>query len=155
MVQGKDTLNEKHILTFRRWFRGPLFFLHQFPRFVLLFLLHHSGKYPSLMIICSLFSILYTPSSSSCFSAKASWAYLEISALPSGGLEIVIADYHSGGELIYHLSGADLLRYIFDLFPTVSFEKLSSLCWNNAAMIASLSVAGEHISRYQAVPLTS
>ena len=35
-----------------------------------------------------------------------------------------------------------------------SFEKLSSWCCNNVAMITSLLVAGEHLLRYWAVPLT-
>ena len=49
---------------------------------------------PSLMIICSFFSIFCTSSSSIRCSPKASWASL--------------------GELIYHLFGTDLLRSIFD-----------------------------------------
>ena len=44
MVQIKDTLNEKQSLPCWRLFHGPLFFLHRFLRFVLLLLLHHSGK---------------------------------------------------------------------------------------------------------------
>ena len=44
MVQGKDTLNNNQSLIFRRWWHGPLFFLHQFMRLVLLLLLYHSGK---------------------------------------------------------------------------------------------------------------
>ena len=44
MDQVKDTLNEKQILPCRRWCHGPLLFLHQFLRFVILLMLHHSGK---------------------------------------------------------------------------------------------------------------
>ena len=44
MVQEKYTLNEKQILPFRHWCRGPLLFIHQFLHFVLLLLLHNSGK---------------------------------------------------------------------------------------------------------------
>ena len=44
MVQGKDTLSKKQSLPCRRWCRGPLFFLHELQRSVLLLLLHHSGK---------------------------------------------------------------------------------------------------------------
>ena len=44
MVQGKDTLNEKQSLPCWRWCHGLLFFLHQFLRFVLILMLHHSGK---------------------------------------------------------------------------------------------------------------
>ena len=43
-VQGKDNINNTQILPCRRWCHGPLFFLHQFMHFLLLFLLHHSGK---------------------------------------------------------------------------------------------------------------
>ena len=75
--------------------------------------------------------------------------------LSYGGLEMAIAAYHSWGELIYHLFGTDLLQSIFDLFSTVIFKNLSSWFWNNVAMIASLSLAGQHILIYMAVPLTS
>ena len=44
MMQGKDTLNENQSLPCRRWCHGPLFFLHKCMHFVLLLLLHHSGK---------------------------------------------------------------------------------------------------------------
>ena len=107
------------------------------------------------MIICSFFSRFCTSSPSSRCSAKARWVSLEIAALSSGGIDMEIAAYHSWGELIYHLFGTYLLQSIFDLFSTVSFEKFSSLCCINAAGIAPLLVAGQHLSRYQAVPLTS
>ena len=44
----------------------------------------------SLMIICYFSSIFYTPSSSIIYSAKASWASLEISKLSSGGIDMAI-----------------------------------------------------------------
>ena len=66
-----------------------------------------------------------------------------------------IALYHSWGELIYHLFRTDLLRSIFNLFSTVSFETLSSLWCNNASRIVSLSPEGQHLSIYPAVTLTS
>ena len=44
MVKRKDMLNERQILPFRRWCHGPLFFLHIFLHFVLLFMLYHSGN---------------------------------------------------------------------------------------------------------------
>ena len=44
------------------------------------------------------------------------------------------------GDLIYHLFGT----YFYDLFLTVSFENFSSSYCNNAAMIASLLVAGQN-----------
>ena len=44
MVQEKDTLNEKQSIPCWSWCHGLLLFLHQFMRFVLLLLLHHSGK---------------------------------------------------------------------------------------------------------------
>ena len=74
--------------------------------------------------------------------------------LSSDGLDMAIVAYHSGRELINHLFGTDLLRSIFDLFLAVSFEKLSSLCCNNAARIASLLVAVQRLSRYRYVSLT-
>ena len=43
-VQGEYTLNEKQNLPCWRWCRGPLLFLRQFLRFVLLLLFHNSGK---------------------------------------------------------------------------------------------------------------
>ena len=112
-------------------------------------------KLPPLIIICSFLSRFCTSSYSSRCIAKASWVSLEISRLSSGGLEMEIAAYHSWGDLIYHLFKTDFLRSIFDLFSSVSFEKLASWCCNNAATIASLSVAGEHLLRYWDVPLTS
>ena len=44
MVQGKYTLNENQSLPCWHWLHGPMFFLNRFLRFVLLLLLHHSGK---------------------------------------------------------------------------------------------------------------
>ena len=111
-------------------------------------------NYPSLMIICSFLSRFCTSSSSIRCSAKASWASLEMSVLSYGGLDMAIAAYNSWGELIYHLSGTDLLRSIFVLFLAVSFKTLPSLCCNNATRIESLSVAGQYILSYRAVPLT-
>ena len=112
------------------------------------------ANFPSLMIIFSFFSIFCTSSSSSRCTVKASLASLEIAVLSSGGPEMEISAYHSRGEIIYHFFGTDLLRSIFDLFSAVSFKKLSLLCCNNVARIASLSVAGQCLSRYWAVPLT-
>ena len=112
------------------------------------------AKLPSLIIICSFLSRFCTSSSSTRCSAKARRLSLEITALFSGGLDMAIAAYHHWRELIYHLFRMDLLRSIFDLFSSVGFEKLSSWCCNNVTIIASLSVAGEHLSRYRAVPLT-
>ena len=110
---------------------------------------------PSLMIICSFFSRFCTSSSSSHCSSKASWASLGIAVLSSGGIDMAIAAYNYWRELIYKISGTDLLRSILVLFLAVSFKKLSSLCWKNAARIVSLSVAGQQLSRYRAVSLTS
>ena len=75
--------------------------------------------------------------------------------LSSVGIEMAITAYHSWREMIYHLFWTDLLGSIFDLFPSVRSETLSSWCCNNVAMISSLSVAAEHLSRYRYVPLTS
>ena len=97
------------------------------------------AKSPSFIIICSFFYRLCTLSSSSCCSAKASWEYLKMSTLSSGGLEMSIADYHSWGELIYHLFLTYVLRSIFNLFLTVSFEKLSSSCYNNCVVFSGRS----------------
>ena len=113
------------------------------------------AKLPSLIIICSFLSRFCNSSSSSRCSAKVSWVSTEIAALSSGRLEMEIDPYYSWRDLIYHLFGTNFLRSIFDLFLSVSFEKLSSWCCNNAATIASLSVAGGHLSRHRAVPLTS
>ena len=113
------------------------------------------AKSPSLMIIYSFFSRFCTSSSSSCCSANVSRASLKIAALSSGGLAMATSTYRYWGELIYHLFRTDLLKSIFGLFSTLSFEKLSSSCFNIAAIIASLSVAGEHLLRYKDVPLTS
>ena len=110
---------------------------------------------PSLMIIFSFFSRFCTSLSSSHCSNKASRAALAIAMLSSGGIDMAITAYNSWGELIHHLFGTDLLRSIFVLLLSVSFEMLSSLFCNNAARIASLSVAGQHLSIYQAVPFTS
>ena len=69
---------------------------------------------PSLIIIFSFFYIFCTFSSSSCCSSKASWGYLEIVGLSSGGIDMAIAAYHSWGDLIYYFFGTDLLQSIFD-----------------------------------------
>ena len=99
----------------------------------------------------SITTISTLPMSSHCLT----WSSLEIAVLSYGGLYMTIAAYHSWGELIYHLFGTALLRSIFVLFSAVSVEKLSLLCCNNSARIASLSVAVQRLSRYRAVPLTS
>ena len=67
---------------------------------------------------------------------------------------MAIAAYNSWGELIYHLSKTDMLRSIFVLFLAIISKTLSSLCYNNAARIESLLVAGQHLLIYRAVPLT-
>ena len=85
-------------------------------------------KFPSLIIICSFFSRFCTSPPSSRCSAKASWASLEIAVLSSGGIYMAIFAYNPWGELIYHFSGTDLLQSIFNLFSTVGFENLYSLC---------------------------
>ena len=114
MVQEKETLNKKQSLTCRRW-------CHVYCSFYIYFCASSSSccciivvNSPSLVIICSLFSRFCTSTSSSSCRAKASWESLEIAALSSGRLDMKIAAYHSWGELIYHLFGADLLWYIFD-----------------------------------------
>ena len=73
--------------------------------------------YPSLLIIFDFSSILCTLSSSSHWIAKARWASL--------------------GEVIYHFSE----HICCDLFSTVSFKNMSSLCCINATRVALLSVA--------------
>ena len=155
MVQEKDTLNKKQSLPCLCWCHGLLFFLHQFLRLVLLFLLHHSGKlaipHGHLFLLIQILHIVLFK----CCSAKAIWVSLEISLLSSSGLEMEIATYHSWGELIYHLLGTDLLRSIFNLFSTICFEKLSSSWCKNTARIAFFTVGGQHLSIYPAVPLTS
>ena len=108
-----------------------------------------------IIIICSFFSRFCTLSYSCHCSAKLVWAYMGIAALSSIGIDMEISAYHSWRDLIYHLFGTDFMQYILDLFSSVSFEKLSSLCCNNAEMIPSLSVSCQHLLRYMAVPLTS
>ena len=44
MVQVKDTMNKNQSLPCWSWWHGPLFFLRQFLRLVLLLLLYHSCK---------------------------------------------------------------------------------------------------------------
>ena len=93
-VQGKDTPNNKQSLPCRRWYRGPLLFIHLFLRFVLLLLLNNSGKLAILHNhLLLLLQIIHFALFKFC-SAKASRA--------------------SMGELIYHLFGTDLLWSIFD-----------------------------------------
>ena len=145
MVQVKDTLKKNQGLPCWSWWHSPLFFIHQFMRLFLLLLLYHSGKSPSFIIICSFLSILCSLSSSILCSANESWLSMEIFAFSSVGLEMEMSAYNSWRYLICHLLGTDFLRYIFDLFSSVSFEKLSSWCCNNASMIASLLVAGEQL----------
>ena len=99
---------------------------------------------PYLMIICSLSPIFYTSSSSSCCSAKASWAYLEIAVLSSGGIEMVITPISP--EEIWSIIFYE--RVFCDLFSNVSFEKLSSSCCNNTERIASLFVAGQNLKPF-------
>ena len=154
IVQGKNTLNKNQILPCQGWWHGLLFFLRRFLKLVLLLMLYHSGKiaiprYHMFLLLQILHLVLFK-----LLQLKAAWVSLEISVLSSGVLETEISAYHSWRELIYHLFGTDLLRSIFDLFPSVSFEKLFSLCCINAEMIASLSLASEKLSIYQAVPMT-
>ena len=75
-MQGKDTMNKNQSLTCRRWFHAPLLFLHKFLRFVLLLLLHNSGKlaisHDSLFFILQimhlvLFKLLYNKGELSIF----------------------------------------------------------------------------------------
>ena len=142
MVQGNDTLNKNQILPCRRWWHGPLFFLHQFLRLVVLLLLYHSGKTPSLIIIYSFLSIFCTSSSSSRCSSKTSWSSLEIFLLSSGGLEmeiVIIIPEESWSNIF-------LERICCYLFLTVSFKTFSSSCCNNVARIALFSMAGRNPS---------
>ena len=44
MVQGKDTLIEKHRFPCQSWCHSPKLFIRPFLRFVILLMLHHSGK---------------------------------------------------------------------------------------------------------------
>ena len=89
-----------------------------------------------LMITCYFYSRLCTSSSSSCCRAKESWSSLEIYALSSGGLEMAIVPIIT--EEIWSTICSSLI--CCNLFSLVSFEKLFSLCCNNAARIASLLV---------------
>ena len=114
MVQGKDTLNDNQILPCWRWCHVPLLFLHIFLRFVLLLLLHHSGK-------------LAIPHDHLIFLLYILNLVLFKSMQVQGELSIPVDShvffwwdidgnhtYHSWGELIYHFFGTDLLQSIFD-----------------------------------------
>ena len=91
----------------------------------------------SLILICYFSSRFCTSSSSSRCSTKSSWAYLEIAKLSSSGIEMEIV------PIIYEESWYTICseQSCCNIFSTVSFEKLSSSCCNNAAMIASLPAA--------------
>ena len=155
MVQGKDTLNKNRSLPCRRWCHGPLFFLHKFLRLVLLLRLYHSGKmaippYHIFLLLQIMHLVL--------FKSLQHQGELGI----SGDSRSVFWWARDGNRRLSFLKRSDLpffrngfVAIYFDLFSSVSFKKLSSWCCNNAAMIVSLSVAGEHLSIYRAVPLTS
>ena len=152
VVQGKDVLNKNKSLPFRRWLRGLVLFLCQFMRLVLLFLLYHSGKIA--IPHYHLFLFLQIPHLV-LFKSLQRQGDMSISR----DSRVVFWCDRYGNLRLSVLKRADLkfvrngfLRSTFDLFLSVSFEKLSSWCCNNAAMIASLSVVGAHHSRYQAVP---
>ena len=149
MVQGKDTLYDKKILPCRRLLHVPLLFLHWFLRFTLLLLMHHSGKltipHDNVFILLQILHLVL-------FKSLQRQGELSIS---SDSHVVFWWDRDGNRRLIYHWFGTDLLRSILVLFLSVIFELLSSLCCNNASRIASLSVAGQQLSRYQVVPLTS
>ena len=152
MAQGNESLNKKQSLPFQRWYHACCSFSIDFCASSSTCYIVIVVKLPSLMIICSFSFRFCISSSSSCCSAKASWECLEIAELSSGGLEMAIAAYHYWGELIYHLSGTDLLQTIFELRPSV----LKSFPPHAAKMqqFLLLLVTGQHISLYQDMPLT-
>ena len=155
MVQGKDTLNKNQSIPCWRWLHGPLFFIHQFLRFVLFLLLHQSGKiaipHDHLFFLPHILHLILSKS-----------LQLQGELIISGDSQVVLWWAVYGNLCLSFLKRADIpfvrngfVAIYFNLFFTVSFEKISSLCCNNVAMIASFSVAGEHLLRYRAVPLTS
>ena len=108
----------------------PLFFLHQFLRFVLPLLLHHSGKLAIprdhlFLLLQILYLFLFK-----CCSTKAIWESLEIVVLYYGGIDMEIAPIISE-ESWYTICSE---RICCNLFSAVSFEKLSSSCCNNTAI---------------------
>ena len=142
MMQWKDTMNKKQSLLSWCWCHGPVLFLHQFLWFFLSLLLHHSGKlaipHNHLLLLLHILHLVL-------FKYLQRQANLSI----SGDIRIVFwwdrddnRAYHLWGDLIYHLFGTDLLRYIFDR----QFQKIYSFWCKNATRIVFLSVAGRNPS---------
>ena len=118
MVQVKYMLNGKQSLFCWRWCHVPLLFIHQFLRFVLLLLLHHSVKitipHDHMFLLLQIIHLLL-------FKLMQSQGELII----SGDSRVFFwwardgnRAYHFWGELIYYFFGTVLLRYIF--WPSVS-----------------------------------
>ena len=114
MVQRKDTLNEKQSFPCWSWCHGPLLFIHQFLRFVLLLILHYSRKivipnYHLLLLLQVLHPVLF----------KSLQLQGELGI--SGDRRVVLwrardgnRRHNSWGYMIYHLFGTDMLQSILN-----------------------------------------
>ena len=155
MVKEKDMPNKKQNLPCRSWCHVQLLFLHLVLRFALLLLLHHSVKlaiphYHLFLLFQIVHLVLF----------KSLQLQGDLSISKDSRVVFWWARY--GNRRLSFLSRYDLpfvrngfLRYIFDLFLTVSFEQLSSWCCRNMARIAMLLMSVQQLLRYWAVPLTA
>ena len=121
MVQGKDTLNKNQSLPCQSWWHGPLLFLHQFLRFVLLLLLNYSGKlaiprYYMFLLLQILRLFLFKS-----LQRQGDLRISGDSCVVFWGLKMAIGAYNSGGELIYHLFGTNF----WDLFSSYFWPSVS------------------------------
>ena len=148
-------MNKKQSLPCRSWCHGLLFFLRLILRFVLLLLLHHSGKLviprDHLSLLLQIFHLIH-------FNSLQFQGKLSISG-DSFGVFWWDIDGNYGLSSLRRVN----LQFVQNGFITIyfwptlvrHFRKVVSWCCNNAEMIALLSVAGQHLLRYWAVPLTS
>ena len=124
MVQGKDALNKNQSLPCWRWCHGPLFFFHWFLRFVLLLLLHHSGKLaiPRDHLLQILYLIL--------FKSLQHQGKLSI----SGDIRVVFWWARDGNRRLSFLGISDL-PFVRNGFVTIYFQPIFDCRFRNVVLL--------------------
>ena len=155
MVQGKDTLNKKQRLPCWRWWNRTLFFIHLFMRLVRLLLLYCSVKiaiphYHLFLLLQILHLFLFK--------------FLQrLGDLSISGDSRVLFWWDRYGNLGLSFLKRFDLPFVRNVFFAIyfwpifvrQFRKVVLLVLQQCGDDCVLSVAGEQLSRYRAVPLTS